>query len=109
VAVGEQTPALIHHDHLGPQPIRTPQSHYPSGDGHATTDVGCAHLADTFHLYSQTKQAHWNIKGKDFFQLHEMFDELDAELLPHVDTIAERATTLGGTALGTARMAASAS
>lgn len=66
-------------------------------------------LADTFDLYSQTKQAHWNVKGKDFFQLHEMFDELAAELLPHVDTIAERATTLGGTALGTARMAASAS
>ena len=66
-------------------------------------------LADTFDLYSQTKQAHWNVKGAQFFQLHELFDKLAAELLDHVDTIAERATTLGGTALGTARMAAAKS
>jgi starvation-inducible DNA-binding protein len=63
-------------------------------------------LADTFDLYSQTKQAHWNVKGLQFFQLHELFDKLAAELLEHVDTIAERSTTLGGTAMGTARMAA---
>jgi starvation-inducible DNA-binding protein len=63
-------------------------------------------LADVFDLYSQTKQAHWNVKGTDFIQLHELFDELATAVLPHVDLIAERATTLGGTALGTARMAA---
>jgi len=66
-------------------------------------------LADTFDLYSQTKQAHWNVKGHQFFQLHELFDKLAIELLDHVDTIAERSTTLGGTALGTARMAAAKS
>ncbi|HMV51767.1 MAG TPA: DNA starvation/stationary phase protection protein Dps [Blastocatellia bacterium] len=66
-------------------------------------------LADTFDLYSQTKQAHWNVKGPQFFQLHELFDQLAAGLLPYVDDIAERATTLGGTALGTARMATKAS
>ena len=66
-------------------------------------------LADTFDLSSQTKQAHWNVKGPQFFQLHELFDKLAAELLDHVDTIAERSTTLGGTALGTARMAAAKS
>ncbi len=66
-------------------------------------------LADTFDLYSQVKQAHWNVKGKDFYQLHELFDELAEEVLGFVDLIAERATQLGGTALGTARMAASSS
>ncbi|HKX28382.1 MAG TPA: DNA starvation/stationary phase protection protein Dps [Blastocatellia bacterium] len=66
-------------------------------------------LADTFDLYSQTKQAHWNVKGEQFFQLHELFDKLASSLTEHVDTIAERVTTLGGTALGTARMAAAAS
>jgi starvation-inducible DNA-binding protein len=66
-------------------------------------------LADTFDLYSQTKQAHWNVKGEQFFQLHELFDKLATEVLDYVDTIAERATALGGTALGTAKMSASAS
>lgn len=63
-------------------------------------------LADTFDLYSQTKQAHWNVKGMEFFQLHELFDKLATETLVYVDDIAERVTTLGGTALGTARMSA---
>jgi starvation-inducible DNA-binding protein len=66
-------------------------------------------LADTFDLYSQNKQAHWNVKGRDFFQLHELFDRLAEEVLPFVDMIAERATALGGQATGTAKMAASAS
>ncbi len=66
-------------------------------------------LADTFDLYSQTKQAHWNVKGAQFFQLHELFDKLAGETLVYVDDIAERATALGGTALGTARMSAAAS
>jgi len=63
-------------------------------------------LADTFNLYSLNKQAHWNVKGRDFFQLHELFDTLAEEVLPFVDVIAERATALSGQALGTARMAA---
>lgn len=63
-------------------------------------------LADTFDLYSQTKQAHWNVKGAQFFQLHELFDKLAEELASYVDLIAERVTALGGLALGTVRMAA---
>jgi starvation-inducible DNA-binding protein len=65
-------------------------------------------LADTFDLMSQTKEAHWNVKGPNFYQLHELFDELATSLLGHVDSIAERATALGGLATGTVRMAASA-
>jgi starvation-inducible DNA-binding protein len=66
-------------------------------------------LADTLDLYSQTKFAHWNVKGSDFIQLHLLYDQLAEHLIGHVDLIAERATTLGGTALGTARMSAKAS
>ena len=67
------------------------------------------HLADTFDLYSQTKQAHWNVKGPQFFQMHELFDKLAEEVEDLVDMIAERATSLGGIAQGTARQAAAAS
>lgn len=66
-------------------------------------------LADTIDLYSQVKQAHWNVKGMHFIQLHKLFDELAASLIDHVDAIAERVTALGGAALGTARMAAESS
>ncbi len=63
-------------------------------------------LADAMDLYGQTKHAHWNVKGMNFFQLHELFDKLAEIVEGHVDLIAERATALGGTALGTVRMAA---
>jgi starvation-inducible DNA-binding protein len=66
-------------------------------------------LADTTDLYSQTKQAHWNVKGAQFYPLHELFDKLAAELLAYTDLIAERATALGGVALGTVRLAAAVS
>ena len=66
-------------------------------------------LANLFDLKSQVKQAHWNVKGPQFFQLHELFDMLAGELEPMIDDIAERAITLGGFAQGTARMAVSAS
>ena len=67
-----------------------------------------ARLADTFDLYSQLKQAHWNVKGSDFIQLHLLYDQVAEGVLEYVDMIAERATALGGLALGTARMAAAA-
>ena len=63
-------------------------------------------LATTLDLFTQIKQAHWNVKGKDFIQLHELFDEIAGEIAEFVDKLAERATTLGGYANGTARMAA---
>jgi len=63
-------------------------------------------LADAFDLRSQAKQAHWNVKGMNFIALHELFDRVATELDPMVDDIAERVTTLGGTALGTVRVAA---
>ncbi|MBF2078976.1 MAG: DNA starvation/stationary phase protection protein Dps [Synechococcales cyanobacterium T60_A2020_003] len=66
-------------------------------------------LAATLDLKTQTKQAHWNVKGKDFYQLHELFDEIAGELEEYVDMVAERVTALGGTAMGTARIAASES
>lgn len=63
-------------------------------------------LADMFDLYSQTKQAHWNVKGPEFFQLHNLFDKLAEEVLENIDALAERVTALGGVAMGTVHMAA---
>ena len=68
-----------------------------------------AQLADTLDLYTQVKQAHWNVKGPYFIALHELFDKLAEDLEEPVDDIAERVTALGGVARGTARIAAGAS
>lgn len=68
-----------------------------------------ARLADAVNLSTQMKQAHWNVKGPSFIALHELFDTLHADTLVQVDDLAERITTLGGTALGTAAVAASTS
>ncbi|MBI4780248.1 MAG: DNA starvation/stationary phase protection protein Dps [Oscillatoriophycideae cyanobacterium NC_groundwater_1537_Pr4_S-0.65um_50_18] len=66
-------------------------------------------LASTLDLKTQVKQAHWNVKGMDFYQLHSLFDEMASELEEFVDMVAERVTALGGMAMGTARIAASRS
>jgi starvation-inducible DNA-binding protein len=63
-------------------------------------------LANLFDLYTQTKQAHWNVKGMHFEALHVLFDKMADTIFPFGDMVAERATALGGTALGTTRMAA---
>jgi len=66
-------------------------------------------LADLGDLYSQTKQAHWNVRGKNFYQLHLLFDQAAATAEEHWDDVAERAVQIGGYARGTVRMAAKAS
>ena len=51
-------------------------------------------LATTLDLKTQVKQAHWNVKGLNFYQLHLLFDEMASELEEYIDTIAERITAL---------------
>jgi len=65
-----------------------------------------ARLADCKDLETQTKQAHWNVKGPHFIGLHELFDKIHDEVSEYVDEIAERAVQLGGVAEGTARLVA---
>jgi starvation-inducible DNA-binding protein len=68
-----------------------------------------ARLADAIDLRLATKQAHWNVKGQNFIALHELFDQIQARIDVFVDDIAERATALGGIAIGTTKSAAAGS
>src|SRR3989441_1302097 len=72
-------------------------------------DLCNARLADAIDLQTQTKQAHWNVKGPNFIALHELFDKVNEDVEDYVDDIAERTVQLGGVAEGAARMAASRS
>jgi len=68
-----------------------------------------ARLADATDLKTQTKHAHWNVKGPNFIQLHELFDDVAPHFDDYADLLAERAVQLGGVANGTLREAAAGS
>ncbi len=67
------------------------------------------HVADSVDLYSQTKHAHWNVKGLEFGSLHLLFDAIAEHVEHQIDLIAERSTALGAFVPGTIRSAVSAS
>jgi starvation-inducible DNA-binding protein len=58
-------------------------------------------LADTYTLYLQTHNFHWNVTGPMFQTLHLMFEAQYTELALAVDAIAERIRALGSPAPGT--------
>ena len=58
-------------------------------------------LSDSYTLYLQTHNFHWNVTGPRFRDLHMMFEEHYTELAVAVDEIAERIRTLGMRAPGT--------
>jgi starvation-inducible DNA-binding protein len=62
-------------------------------------------VATCLDVWSQAKQAHWNVKGLDFYQVHLLFDDVASTLFDPIDLLAERITALGGVVYGTARAA----
>jgi starvation-inducible DNA-binding protein len=58
-------------------------------------------LADCIDLQTQSKQAHWNVKGPSFIALHKLFDEVNEAAGEYADLLAERVVQLGGVAEGT--------
>ncbi|KZN37424.1 hypothetical protein N480_15055 [Pseudoalteromonas luteoviolacea S2607] len=49
--------------------------------------------------YMNARSFHWNIKGREFFELHVKFEEIYNQLLLKVDELAERILTIEGTPL----------
>ena len=55
------------------------------------------HLLSDYQIYYQNLRAfHWLVKGPQFFQLHEKFEELYNESAEAIDEIAERILMIGG-------------
>ena len=68
-----------------------------------------ARLVDAIDLRQNLKQAHWNVKGREFVSLHEMFDTMTGQAHDYADLLAERAVQLGGQACGTLQAIAASS
>lgn len=59
--------------------------------GHAAVAEALARvLADTYTLYLQTQNFHWNAGGPHFYALRKMFEEQYGEMAEAVAEIAER-------------------
>ena len=58
-------------------------------------------LADSYLLYVQAHNFHWNVEGPMFHTLHQLFEMHYTELAPAIDEIAERIRALDHYAPGT--------
>lgn len=66
----------------------------------AVADILNTLLSDEYVLYTQTRNAHWNITGSNFSELHKFF-ESQYEILDNIiDDVAERVRSIGHYSLG---------
>lgn len=67
----------------------------------AVADLLNTLLADEYVLYTQTRNAHWNITGSNFIELHKFFESQYEILDIIIDDVAERVRSIGHFSLGT--------
>ena len=69
-----------------------------------TTDINSmlnGLLADYMVYYQKLRNYHWNVKGKEFFKLHEEFEKAYLEAAEFADDIAERVLARDGSPYST--------
>lgn len=60
-------------------------------------------LANYSVHYQKLRNYHWNVRGSDFFDLHQEFEALYTEALNNIDSIAERIRVFGKIPFSTLR------
>jgi starvation-inducible DNA-binding protein len=73
----------------------------PAAESEALIDDLNSLLSSYQVYYQNLRGMHWNIRGKRFFNLHVKFEELYNQAQLHIDEVAERILTIGGTPLHT--------
>jgi len=66
----------------------------------AVADILNTLLSDEYVLYTQTRNAHWNITGSNFCEMHKFFESQYEILDEIIDTVAERVRSIGHYSLG---------
>jgi starvation-inducible DNA-binding protein len=94
-----------------PTPKETPvmstvKSPLPDDARKATGTALQESLVDLIDLHLLAKQAHWNLKGRNFRSIHLQLDEVVDLAREHADTLAERAAAIGVNPDGRARTVA---
>jgi len=57
-------------------------------------------LANEYVLYTKTQNFHWNVTGKHFGPLHELFQQQYEQIANIIDKVAERIRALGSPSIG---------
>lgn len=70
--------------------------------GHATEALSRL-LAEMLDVALCVRHAHWNARGPDYLQIHELLEKVGGKLDRQAHAIAMRIRALGGAALGTAQ------
>ena len=52
-------------------------------------------LADSYAVYQKTHGYHWNVRGPDFFSIHNLLEQQYRDIWEALDQIAERIRALG--------------
>ncbi len=85
------------------QPLGSTRHSLPEKTRSKVAAILAIHTVSAIDLFLQSKQAHWNVNGKNFHSIHALFDELAAGSQSWADLLAERVRQLGFEALGSAR------
>ena len=83
------------------QKLLAPEIGIEAKDREAVVELLQAVLADAHLLYMKTRKYHWNVQGRRFYMLHELFEEQYTLMAGAIDEIAERIQMLGFAAIGT--------
>ena len=86
------TPAALAQDRAAPPAEKVPTEAEAAQSAAAALQATIPELTT---LYLDAKQCHWNVTGPDFYQLHELYQEIADDLLVLTDRVAARKRQLG--------------